>query len=189
MSQKLCLNEDIRNTISKTCFHGGLVLDEMNIQNDLQVSSRGSEWRLTGLTDLGEAGNAMAAIQKNPPKTRYPNVCNFSSMVLQALNCPFHNFLLLRPMHMNCIPALRKPFPYFPSTQANACDLYIKIQIALSIFLYYYGQCMWIIHKGIFFYSSIWRNGWGMWHHMLVQCTCGEVPELGHQPNKSPIAQ
>ena len=87
-------------------------------------------------------------------------------MVLQALNCPFHNFLLLRPTHMNCSPEFRIPFPYFPSTPANACDLYIKIQIALSIFLYYSGQCMWIIHKGIFFYSSIWRNGWGMWHHI-----------------------
>ena len=135
---------------------------------------------------------AMPWLQYNPPppppQKRYLNVWNFSSIVLQALNCPFHTFLLLRPTHMNCTSGFRIPFPYFPTTQTKACDLYIRVQNSLSIFLYYSGQCIWIIHKGIFFYSSIWRNGWGMWYHMLVQCMCGGMPELEHQPMKSHIA-
>ena len=49
-----------RNNISKAGFHGGLVLDEMNVQKKLQVSFRGDEWPLTGLADLGEASNAMS---------------------------------------------------------------------------------------------------------------------------------
>ena len=54
--------EDKRNNISKAGFHGWLVLDEMNAQKDLQVSYRGGEWRLTGLTELSEATNTMVAM-------------------------------------------------------------------------------------------------------------------------------
>ena len=101
-----------RNNISKAGFHGGLVLDEMNVQKDLQVSSRGGEWRLTGLADLGEASNAMAAMSKNKQDVQ------MSDHVLQFL---FHGFT-----------GFRMPFAYFPTTQANACDLYINVWDSVS---------------------------------------------------------
>ena len=49
-------------------YSGGLVLDEMNIQKDLQIVTRRGEWRLVGLKDMGEGSNAMMAMSKNKKK-------------------------------------------------------------------------------------------------------------------------
>ena len=106
------LMEGKRNNISKAGFHGWLVLDEMNAQKDLQVSYRGGEWRLTGLTDLSEATNTMVAMSKNKQDIQ------MSDHVLQFL---FHG-----------VTCFRMPFAYFPITQANACDLYINVWDSVS---------------------------------------------------------
>ena len=78
----------------------------------LQVSSRGGDWRLTGLADLREASNAMAAMSENKQDIQ------MSDHVLQFL---FHG-----------LTGFRIPFAYFPTTQANACDLYINVWYSVS---------------------------------------------------------
>ena len=57
-------NEAKRINLTTAGYHGGLVLDEMNVQKDLQISKKGDQWHMIGLKDLGGASNAIGSIMK-----------------------------------------------------------------------------------------------------------------------------
>jgi hypothetical protein len=98
--------------LTEAGYSGGLVLDEMNIQKDLQISNRGGDWRMVGLKDLGVGSNAMTAMTKQGDEVA------LADHVLQFL---FHG-----------ITGFRMPFACYPTRQANACDLYISVWDAIS---------------------------------------------------------
>ena len=85
------------------------MLNEMNIQNDLQIVTKGTKWRMVGLTDLGEGSNAMTAMSKSKTKTELA----FGDHVLQFL---FHG-----------LTGFRMTIASFPTNQANASDLYLAV--------------------------------------------------------------
>ena len=105
-------NEAKRNQIPKVGFIGGLILDEMNIQKDLQVSNRGGDWKMIGFPDMGEGCNAMAAMSSNKQNLQ------LADHVLQFL---FHG-----------LTGFRMPFACYPTNQANSSDLYITVWDAVS---------------------------------------------------------
>ena len=114
------LKEAKRINLREVGYSGGLVLDEMNIQKDLQIVTRRGEWRLVGLKDMGEGSNAMMAMSKNK------NELSLADHVMQFL---FHG-----------LTGFRMPFACFPTGQANACDIYLSVWAAIS------RQCDWGFH-------------------------------------------
>ena len=48
--------------------HGGIVIDEMSIQDDLVITKKGSEWHLVGMVDMGEVNNDIDVIQRGEKK-------------------------------------------------------------------------------------------------------------------------
>jgi hypothetical protein len=38
---------------------GGILLDEMSIQDDLQIKKRGDEWEIVGAVDMGKTNNVI----------------------------------------------------------------------------------------------------------------------------------
>ena len=100
------------NQLKRSGHSGGLVLDEMNIQKDLQIVTRRGEWRLVGLKDMGEGSNAMMAMSKNK------NELSLADHVMQFL---FHD-----------LTGFRMPFACLPTGQANACDIYLSVWAAIS---------------------------------------------------------
>ncbi len=121
VQQKAGLNQDMfrwmskeakRQELTEAGYSGGLVLDEMNIQKDLQISNRGGDWRMVGIKDLGLGSNAMSQMSKKGDDVMP------TEHVLQFL---FHG-----------ITGFRMPFACYPTTQANACDLYVCVWDAIS---------------------------------------------------------
>jgi hypothetical protein len=102
-----------RITLSKAGYMGGLILDEMNIQKDLQIVSKQGEWGLVGLADLGEGSNAISSLLHKDTDLV------IADHVLQFL---FHG-----------MTGFRMPFACFPTSQANASQLYLNIWRAVSL--------------------------------------------------------
>ena len=102
-------NEAHRNNIPAV---GGLLLDEMNIQKDLQISNKGGQWTMVGFPYLGEGSTAMTKMTKGK------NNLDLADHVLQLL---FHG-----------LTGFRMPFACYPTTQANSCDLYLTVWDAVS---------------------------------------------------------
>lgn len=63
--------------------HGGLVIDEMAIQDDLIIERVGDVWKLVGMVDMGETNNNIAVICKKDKKVE------LATHVLQFV---FHGF-------------------------------------------------------------------------------------------------
>ena len=100
-------NEAKRAEIPPMGYIGGLVLDEMNIQRDLQVSNKGGVWSLIGFPDLGEGPNAINTMSTNK------KTLQLADHVLQFL---FHG-----------VTGFRMPFACYPTNQANSADLYMNV--------------------------------------------------------------
>ena len=86
---------------------GGLVLDKMNIQKDLQVSNKGGQRKLVSFTDLGEETNAMNTMSKSKSPLQ------LADHVLQFL---FHG-----------LTGFWMPIACFLTNQANSADLYLSV--------------------------------------------------------------
>jgi hypothetical protein len=121
VEQRPGLNRDMFRWMSKEAsnrnlpsagYRGGLILDEMNIQKDLQVVSKKGQWHLVGLTDLSTGSNAMAAMSKKKSDL------SLADHVLQFL---FHG-----------MTGFRMPFACYPTNQANAADLFLSAWDAIS---------------------------------------------------------
>lgn len=82
---------------------GGLLLDEMNVAKDMQITTKGGEWRLVGMPDMGEGSNAMSAMTANKGGFQV------ADHMLQFL---FHG-----------MTGFRMPFACFPTLQANSNDI------------------------------------------------------------------
>ncbi|KAK3101742.1 hypothetical protein FSP39_006029 [Pinctada imbricata] len=51
------IKEATTQNISPFGHHGGLVIDEMTIQDDLIIERRGSLWHFTGIVEMGSTNN------------------------------------------------------------------------------------------------------------------------------------
>lgn len=50
-------NEAARRDVSDFGMHGGILIDEMAIQDDLVISKTGDSWDIVSMTDMGETNN------------------------------------------------------------------------------------------------------------------------------------
>ena len=98
-------NEAVNKNIPPEGYEGGLMLDEMSIQSDLQFYSRDNKIYITGFTDLGDESALVESI-----KTKTSNM-KLATHVLQYVFLGFSGF--------------RFPICHFPTIQASASDLYI----------------------------------------------------------------
>ena len=121
ITQKPGINKDMfrwmsleaeRINLNQAGYIGGLLLDEMNIQKDLQIVTKGGEWKLVGLTDMGEGSQAMTAMSKKKPSL---------ALADHALQFLFHG-----------MTGFRMPFASYPTNQANASDLYLTVWEAVG---------------------------------------------------------
>lgn len=110
-------NETLNKNIPPEGYEGGLALDEMSIQSDLQFHWRDNKTYITGFTDLGDESALVESI-----KTKTSEV-KLATHVLQYVFLGFSGF--------------RFPICHFPTIQASASDLYIltwEVKNMLQIF-------------------------------------------------------
>jgi hypothetical protein len=75
--------ESVSQNVSQFGKHGGLVLDEMSIQDDLVIERQGDSWKLVGMVDMGEPNNNISVICNKEKKVQ------LATHVLQYV---FHGF-------------------------------------------------------------------------------------------------
>ena len=108
------LAEADANRLSSSNRQGGLVIDEMAIQPDLQMVRDGDQFQLVGFTALGPELEAAGLIKTKGDRHR-----NLATHVLQLLFLGFGGF--------------RFPIAHFPCTQATATDLHVIIWSAIEM--------------------------------------------------------
>jgi hypothetical protein len=84
--------------------HGGLVIDEMSLQDDLVITRQGDTWNLVGVVDMDETNNNIDVICQGKKRVR---------LATHALQFVFHG-----------LTGFRWPVVYFGSCTATAHQLY-----------------------------------------------------------------
>ena len=97
---------------------GGLILDEMAIQEDLQISRQEGEIRIDGLVNLGKTCDDMQIMNSQTQELR------MAKYILQFIFLGYDGF--------------RFPIAYFPTAGVNAPELYLNVWNIISE-LYLYG--------------------------------------------------
>ena len=62
---------------------GGILIDEMHIQDDLQIKRKGDAWEIVGMEDMGSTNNNIGTIQDGKVTCK---------LATQALQYMFHGF-------------------------------------------------------------------------------------------------
>ena len=84
IKQKPGINEDNltwmkkeaeRQNVSDFGKRGGLIVDEMSIQNELQIVRKGDAWSIVGGVDMGQTDNIISTIIHNQKKTELATYC------------------------------------------------------------------------------------------------------------------
>ena len=83
---------------------GGLIVDEMSIQDELQIVRKGDAWTIVGGVDMGETNNTISVITNNTKKTE---------LATHSLQYIFHGFT-----------GFRWPVAYYGSNPASTHQLY-----------------------------------------------------------------
>ncbi|KAK3107457.1 hypothetical protein FSP39_015012 [Pinctada imbricata] len=98
------LNEAIRLQIPKEGYFGGIILDEMAVQEDLQIERNSKGIELVGLVDKGEEGNLCSTLRQGQ------KIRKLGNHILQLVFLGFTGF--------------RFPIAHFVSDQIQAYDMY-----------------------------------------------------------------
>ncbi|KAK3109107.1 hypothetical protein FSP39_023224 [Pinctada imbricata] len=106
-------NEATRQNVSDFGRRGGLIIDEMTIQDDLQVQRKGDGWDVMGYEDLGQTNNMIETITKDKKEVR------LATSVLQLL---FHGF-----------SGFRWPVAFYATSSASTHQLYNIIWQCIDI--------------------------------------------------------
>lgn len=64
-----------RQGVSKFGMRGGLVLDEMSIQDELQIVRKEDAWSIVGGVDMGQINNLISVITNNQKKMELATHC------------------------------------------------------------------------------------------------------------------
>ena len=63
--------------------HGGILIDEMTIQDDLVITKKGDKWEIIGMVDMGITNNAIKVLTNGQKKVE---------MATHVLQFIFHGF-------------------------------------------------------------------------------------------------
>jgi hypothetical protein len=96
-----------RQKISSFGHSGGLLLDEMSIQDDLEIMRKGDAWEFVGAVDMGQTNNAITIITNDKKEVKLATHC---------LQLTFHGY-----------EGFRWPIAYYASNPATTHQLYINI--------------------------------------------------------------
>lgn len=96
-----------RQNVSKFGLHGGLILNEMMIQDDLTITRQGDSWSLVGPGDMEKTNNNISLITHGRKKVE---------LVTHSLQFMFHGFT-----------GFRWPVAYFVSNSASAHQLFLNV--------------------------------------------------------------
>lgn len=110
-------NEASVQNLSKEGFEGGLMIDEMSIQEDLAIKRKGNNFQLVGFV---EGSNENFAMQKMMTNTDEIHLANH---VLQLVFLGSSGF--------------RFPFAHFPTKQSSASELYLIFWKAVKMLAVY----------------------------------------------------
>ena len=58
-------SEALKQGVPDAGWHGGVSIDEMQVQDDLQIVKRGSGWHLVGFVDMGDLGNKLEKFNRS----------------------------------------------------------------------------------------------------------------------------
>lgn len=97
-------NEAARRDVSDFGMHGGILIDEMAIQDDLVISKTGDSWDIVSMTDMDETNNNIKILADGRKNIQ------LATHILQYV---FHGFT-----------GFRWPVVYFASCNAKAHELY-----------------------------------------------------------------
>ena len=96
-----------RQNITKFGKRGGLILDEMSLQDDLTISRKGDCWTLTGACDMGQTNNNISIITNGSKKVELATHC---------LQYMYHGFT-----------GFRWPVVFYGSDPASTHQLYLTL--------------------------------------------------------------
>ena len=96
-----------RQKVGKFGKRGGLVIDEMSIQDELSIVRKGDAWTIVGGVDMGDTNNTISIITNKQKKTELATHC------LQYI---FHGF-----------SGFRWPVAYYGSNPASTHQLYVTL--------------------------------------------------------------
>ena len=80
--------EAMRQGISNFGMHGGIVIDEMSIQDDIVISRRSDSWDLVGIVDMDTTNNNIFCIFFSPFTGPFP-LSPFYHSILPVSDSPF----------------------------------------------------------------------------------------------------
>ena len=80
--------EAMRQGISNFGMHGGIVIDEMSIQEDIVISRRSDSWDLVGIVDMDTTNNNIFCIFFSPFTGPFP-LSPFYHSILPVSDSPF----------------------------------------------------------------------------------------------------
>lgn len=106
------VKEADKNGIKEHGKRGGILIDEMTIQDDLQIIKKGDSWFIEGAVDMGDMNNKIDIIINNERKVK---------MATHCLQYIFHGFT-----------GFRWPVAYYASETANAFQIYNTFWDVLS---------------------------------------------------------
>ncbi|XP_028418403.1 uncharacterized protein LOC114543743 [Dendronephthya gigantea] len=122
-----CKKEAERQNLKPADYWGGLIMDEMKIQEDLQMTVKGGKHQLTGVVSLGNFYNSMKKIESQDDSK-----ISLATHLLQ--------FVFLS----DC--GFRFPIAHFPTAQCPSSVLYLKfwegvLQMRRAGFVIYFSIC------------------------------------------------
>ena len=97
-------NESMRRKLNKTALKGGLLLDEMSIQDDFQIVRKNDTWKLIGAVDMGEFVNSLDYVMSDSSEIK------LATHVLQYMFVSHAGF--------------RWPTAFYGSNNASAYQIY-----------------------------------------------------------------
>ena len=75
--------EASRRNISSFGHRGGILIDEMTVQDDLVITKKGDKWDIVGMVDMGRTNNSIKVITDGQKKVE---------MATHALQFIFHGY-------------------------------------------------------------------------------------------------
>ena len=121
-------NEAERLNIPKGGRIGGLLIDEMAIQESLEITKKGKNIEIVGFTEMGEEGDLIQNLKTGQQKQ------TVGSHVLQLL--------------FQGLTGFRFPIAHFVSSQVNACDFYAVVWEAIDKLQHFDFDCKYVFMDG-----------------------------------------
>ncbi|KAK3705932.1 hypothetical protein QZH41_008519, partial [Actinostola sp. cb2023] len=124
-----CFEEARKQALKEQDFWGGLLLDEMKIQENLEMSFSHGKHKLIGFVDLGKIHNHMSLLSGNTEPE-----CQLAQQVLQFIFISVGSF--------------RFPIAHFPSAECTPSDLYFLFWEGVKMMYEYDFIIYWCILDG-----------------------------------------